>query len=78
MSAHLEKRPQVGLAIRLPLARAEVSPEALLAAICLYFVVACNVTFWQSVAGHQASPGLIASLAFAAVLGFGAALSKKI
>lgn len=65
MSAHLEKRPQVALAIRLPLARPEVSPEALLAAICLYFVVACNVTFWQSVAGHQASPGLIASLAVA-------------
>ena len=54
-------------------ARPTLSAEALLAMASLYFVVACNQVFWRTLAGHHASPGLMASL-FVAVFALHALL----
>lgn len=61
MNALIQRRTGTGIAFRLPVERPEVSSEALLVVVCLYFVVACNSMFWQSLVKNDATPGLMAS-----------------
>jgi len=73
MSVYLQKRPKLSWAIRWPVSRLEISSEALIAAVSLYFVVACNSVFWHSLSRNGASPGLMASF-FVAVFSLHALL----
>lgn len=61
MNDLLQKQAGTRQALRRLFDRPEVSSETLLAIVCVYFVVACNSMFWQSLVKNDATPGLMAS-----------------